>query len=174
MSIAVVVVAASLAVADDNLDESQAIEKVEQLGGSVIRDDKLPGRPVIGVHLQRSKKFNDEDMRLLVAFPSLTRLMLNRQITNVGVKELGRHKNLTELEISGAQITDTGLIELRELKKLTILGLNGTQITDAGLREFREFKNLTTLLLGRTKITDAGLGELKELKKLTTLGLGGT
>jgi internalin A len=184
-SIAVVVLAASLVMADDKLDESKAIEQIELLGGSVIRDAKLPDRPVIGVHLHRSKQFNDNHMALLIAFPNLIRLTLNSQITDVGVKELRQHLKLTQLELSSSQITDVGLIELRELKELTDLGLNHTRITDAGLRELRGFKNLTALLLARHKtpsagliinaglITDAGLAELKDLKNLKDLAARG-
>ena len=58
--IAVVILAASLVVADDNLDEAKAIKKIELLGGKVTRDEMLPGRPVIGVDLYGSKKFNDK------------------------------------------------------------------------------------------------------------------
>src|SRR5205085_10059504 len=32
-------------------DEASAVKAVENLGGKVTRDDKLPGKPVIGVHL---------------------------------------------------------------------------------------------------------------------------
>ena len=46
--IAVVVLTASLVIADD-LDESKAIEKIELLGGKVTRDDALPGNPVVEV-----------------------------------------------------------------------------------------------------------------------------
>ena len=42
--IAVTVLAASFGFADDILDESKAIEKIELLGGNVWRDKKLSAR----------------------------------------------------------------------------------------------------------------------------------
>ena len=51
--------------------EDKAVAFVEKLGGRVTRDEKLPGKPVIGVHLS----FN--------------------AVTDVGLKELAPLKNLT-------------------------------------------------------------------------------
>ena len=36
-------------------DEASAVKAVENLGGKVTRDDKLPGKPVIGVNLPGTK-----------------------------------------------------------------------------------------------------------------------
>ena len=49
--IALVVLAASLVVADDNLDESKAIEQLEQLGGRIRRQNgsNEKNQPVTGV-----------------------------------------------------------------------------------------------------------------------------
>ena len=55
--------------ADDNLDESKAIEKIELLGGKVMRDETLPSRPVIVVDFRASKKFSNGDFQLFMAFP---------------------------------------------------------------------------------------------------------
>jgi internalin A len=84
--IAVVVLAASLVVADDTLDEARAIEKIELLGGKVTRDESLPARPVIGVSFERNYKFGDKYIHLLRPF-----------------------KNLATLNLIGTQITDSGL-----------------------------------------------------------------
>ena len=36
-------------------DEASAVNAVEKLGGTVTRDDKLPGKPVIGVNLNNTR-----------------------------------------------------------------------------------------------------------------------
>src|SRR5579871_4291455 len=36
------------------IDEEEALKRIELLGGKVTRDEKLPGRPVIGVDFSRA------------------------------------------------------------------------------------------------------------------------
>jgi internalin A len=38
------------------------------LEGKVERDDKLPGRPVVGVSFEESQRFNDNYISILRAF----------------------------------------------------------------------------------------------------------
>ena len=135
-------------IATDNLDESQAIREIERIGGTIKRDDKLPGRPVTAVDFSRSLGFGDKDLYVLKTL-----------------------KKLTTLNLSFTQITDVGLKELRELNNLTALNLSFTRITGAGLKELKELKNLTSLDLIDTHIMGTGL---KELNHLTTLNLSFT
>src|ERR687884_316868 len=102
-------------------DEASAAKAVGKLGGTVTRDDKLPGKPVIGVH------FNF------------------KPVTDVGWKELAELKQLTTLYLTATQVTDEGLKELKHLKQLTSLDLEGTKVTDAGLTELKDLKQLTDL-----------------------------
>ena len=55
--------------------EDKAVAFVEKLGGKVTRDEKLPGKPVIGVHLSFSA------------------------VTDAGLKELAPLKNLATLDL---------------------------------------------------------------------------
>src|SRR5919205_1008897 len=57
-------------------DEASAVKAIESLGGKVTRDDKLPGKPVIGVNLAGTK------------------------VTDAGLKELKDFKQLTSLDVS--------------------------------------------------------------------------
>ena len=95
-------------------DEASAVKAVENLGGKVTRDDKLPGKPVIEVNL---------------AFA---------HVTDAGLKELKHLKQLTSLALYNSQVTDEGLKELKDLKQLTTLGLDSTKVTDAGVKELQE------------------------------------
>src|SRR5213080_2959225 len=78
-------------------DEASAVKAVEKLGGKVTRDDKLPGKPVIGVNLGHTK------------------------MTDAGLKELKHLKHLTSLNLGWSEVTDAGLKELKDLKQLTSL-----------------------------------------------------
>src|SRR5881409_2312039 len=99
-------------------DEASAVKAVENLGGKVTRDDKLPGKPVIGVNLGGTK------------------------VTDAGLKELKHLKQLTSLYLNNTQVTDAGLKELKDLKQLTYLDVAFTQVTDAGLKELKDLKQL--------------------------------
>jgi internalin A len=120
--IAVAVLATSLVIADDTLDETKAVEKIKLLGGKVQRNDRLPGRPAVNVSFEGNTKFNDKYLHLLKSLNSLTNLNLSRTKT-----------------------TGSGLKELREIKSLTTLSLHGTPISSEGLQELKELNNLKSL-----------------------------
>ena len=71
------VLAATLLAADDSLDESKAIEKIEVLGGKVTRDETLPSHPVVSISLQSSDRLNDNYLHLLKRFDQLNTLDLS-------------------------------------------------------------------------------------------------
>ena len=71
-------------------DEASAVKAVEKLGGKVTRDDKLPGKPVIGVNLT------------------------GRGVTDAGLKELKDLKQLKELRVGGTKVTNDGQADLQK------------------------------------------------------------
>ena len=95
-------------------DEASAVKAVEKLGGKVTRDDKLPGKPVIGVNLC-STRVRDADL-----------------------KELKDLKQLTSLQLGGGRVTDAGLKGLKDLKQLTSLNLGSTKVTDDGVADLQK------------------------------------
>src|SRR2546429_655862 len=120
-------------------DEASAVKAVEKLGGKVTRDDKLPGKPVIGVNLAGTK------------------------VTDGDLKELKDLKQLTTLYLNMTGVTDAGLQELQHLKQLTSLSLWHTSVTDAGLKELKDLKQLTSLnLLVTEQVTDDGVADLQK------------
>src|SRR5437588_378616 len=116
-------------------DEASAVKAVEKLGGKITRDDKLPGKPVIGVNLGHPK------------------------VTDADLKELKNLKQLTSLNLGGTKVTDAGLKELKDLKQLTTLFLFATPVTNAGLKEL---KDLTSLNLAETRVTADGVADLQK------------
>ena len=95
-------------------DEASAVKAVEKLGGKVTRDDKLPGKPVIGVNLAGTG------------------------VTDAGLKELKDLKQLTTLYLNMTGVTDAGLKELKDLKQLTSLILTATKVTDDGVADLQK------------------------------------
>src|SRR5262245_37392912 len=94
-------------------DEAAAVKMIQKLGGQVVRDDKLPGKPVVDVDLDTTK------------------------VTDAGLRELKELKSLQLLNLSGTKVTDAGLKELKELKSLRSLYLRHTKVTDAGVKELQ-------------------------------------
>jgi hypothetical protein len=68
-------------------------------------------------------------------------------------------------------MTDAGLKELAKLKQLQMLDLHFTQVTGAGLKELAELQQLQTLQLVNNRVTDAGMKGLAELNQIQTLVL---
>ena len=66
------------------------MKAVEKLGGKVTRDDKLPGKPVIGVNLGHTK------------------------VTDAGLKELKDLKQLTSLNLAETKVTADGVADLQK------------------------------------------------------------
>jgi internalin A len=94
-------------------DEAAAVKAVEKLGGRVIVDTKRPGKPVVGVDLDRTK------------------------VTDADLKELKELKSLRKLDLTGTKVTDAGVKELKVLKSLEVLFLTGTKVTDEGVKELK-------------------------------------
>ena len=118
--------------------------------------------------------------------------LVERQLTDAGLKELGAFDNLTYLM---GRTNLTMRVEGTALKTLSWLGLIETKITDDGLKALVALNNLTTLYLDDTpgdgrwaegggctqrahlaeperhQNHNQGLKELTALNNLTTLGL---
>ena len=107
--------------ADSTEAEDRDAQAVVWMGGSITRDDKAEGKPVVGVNLSET------------------------QVRDAGLKELKDLKNLQWLDLRWTSVTDAGLKELKDLKNLKFLNLRQTQVTDAGLKELKDLKNLQGL-----------------------------
>jgi internalin A len=118
--------------------EEEALTFVENWGGTIKRDSKLPGNPVVELNMDR---MSDPYLKKLAIFKDLTLLDLgSTKVTDVGLKEIANFKKLTSLILSSTEITDAGLKELAILPELNSLNLNYTKVTDAGLKELATFK----------------------------------
>jgi internalin A len=115
--------------------EDRAEALVRRLGGVATRDDRLPGAPVVGVHL-RETACTDADLKQLTALT-----------------------HLVSLNLSKTQVTDAGMQEVHHFKELRTLAVRETRVTDAGLRELTTLPNLTSLYIGGAAVTRPGIDE---------------
>jgi len=181
--IVVAVLAASLVIADDNLDESKTVEKIELLGGKATRDDTLPGHPVIGVNLRGSQHFNNKYVYLLSSFMSLKSLNLERNtITDDAVQQISKLKQLMDIWINGTQITNEGIKDLRKSLPNMKVHKDDSLEFQATL-EIKRFGGVVTRdnirgtpvigveINGRKKFNDENLHVLKVCLSLKTLDL---
>jgi Leucine Rich repeat len=150
------------------------VTAIEKLGGTITRDEKAKGKPIVGVTFNGTP-VTDAVVKELKELKELRTLDLNMtRVTDAGLKELVELTGLQKLCLGHTPVTDAGLKELKALKGLRTLYLYSTAVTDAGLKELKDLKGLQDLDLTATPVTDAGLKELKELKCLQRLGLGYT
>lgn len=180
---AVIIFVSNAVAVDDPLDGGKTVEKIELLGGKVRRDEALPGNPVIGIDFTGSKKINDRYLHLLNSFRSLSSLILKdcKQITDAGIDELSKHKNLNLLDLRGTQITAGGLDLIWEsLPKLqSVEESKAIQTAKAlGGQVIRDIESsscpVSKVLLTRSRITDQGLKELVVLRSVSVLALDDT
>ena len=118
----------------------------------------------------------DPGLMQLARLKNLTALSLSStQVRRVALKELSGLTQLTILSLVDTQLINFDLKELAGLKNLTALGLSHNRtVTDEGLKELASLKELAVFGLSHTGVTDAGLKELANLKNLTTLALSET
>ena len=105
--VAVLVPSARRPRADDAEDKAAAL--VQKLGGTVVRDEKRSGQPVVEVDLSKSK-VTGENLRALAPLQNLTALYLSHTpVTNADLKELAPFQKLRTLDLAYTPVTDDGL-----------------------------------------------------------------
>jgi len=113
------------------------------------------------------KVFTDADIAILAdVADSVTEVDLgSSKVTDKGIAELAKFKNLKSLKLNGTAVTDQGLAALSGLENLESLNLYNTAITDAGLKSLQGKSKLLKVYLWKTKVTDAGVKELEKSLK---------
>jgi hypothetical protein len=135
--------------------------------------DKLtdPGVP-FGVAMQKTK-VPEAAFKAMAGWKSLRMVdLLEAELTDAGLKELGGCKGLTGLNFRGAWgFTDAGVAGLAPLADLQFLGLGSGGVTDKSLKTVATFKQLRGLSLWGAKVGVAGVKELTALAELRHLEL---
>jgi len=98
-------------------------------------------------------------------------------LTDRGLNELSRVRQVTRLEIGGAQLTDEGMRHLARMPQLEALSLGGPKcrITDRGLEPLRHLRALRRFAMPwAPQISDAGIANLAGCERLERVDLMGT
>lgn len=91
--------------------------------------------------------------------------------TDADMEEIGRWKQVRELDLSESDVTDAALDRLRVLAELEALGLGYTRISGAGLGDLAANRKLQRLDLAGTGFSEVGLQNLSRLRGLREINL---
>lgn len=171
--------------AAEDLDEYEIERTISRLGGKVLRDPGLPGRPITSVEIVRHELMTDEGLRDLGRLEHLRVLDLSGErhglldsiivrrryarVTDAAVDAVASLSDLRSLSLS-ADLTDAQLNRLTMLDQLEDLALHSSTVSPSGLSELRRLKKLTRLDLDVRSIRKATLGEIAELTSLVVTG----
>jgi Leucine-rich repeat (LRR) protein len=158
--------------------QDRVIAEVTRLGGSVVLDETLPGKPIVKIDLHGTQ-ITDSDLAFLDdQKKNLKQLqVLDLRLTKIGDQGISSLRNLNSIQtlnLFRTQLSDKGLAHLRKLTRLQTLLIGGTKVSDAGLINLKRFSQLKKLSLFQTQISDAGIPHLKVLAKLETLLISGS
>jgi hypothetical protein len=110
----------------------------------------------------------------LCDFPRLSSLGVGPAVTDNGLRDLRRLKQIEFLSLTGPAVNDDHMEYLSTLKRLHSLWLEDTDVTGDGLRHLAKLSDLDNLSLSRSAIDDNGMKSVGRLQHLRSLDLNGT
>lgn len=147
------------------------------LTGSNISDidlEQLQKMTLIQLHLAETA-ITDAGMQQIARMKQL--MLLNIENTNVGdagIEHIAEMPTLGDMRLRGTRITNVGIRRLQSLKKLWRLSLGGSEIKDETVIQLANLRFVSSLSLHDASISDAGLKPLAAMRKLKQLTLAGT
>lgn len=181
--------------------EKDAIEEVEDRGGTILHDNPRPGSSVIAVKFQGHQlsdasfqylrglqelttfricngfphqKFTVTGLSELQHFPRLRTLhLVNGTVDGAWMKAIHDFRHLTVLSLAGCKLSTDAMLALEKLARLQTLSLRDTSVTDEEIKSLANLNQLQALDLVGTKTTGAALVHLKALTDLECLDLSG-
>jgi Leucine-rich repeat (LRR) protein len=154
--------------------EQECVGTIRKKGGSVIRDEYLPGSPVIAVRLP-GETASDADLAKVSAFSDLQALSLVGPpggVTDEGMAYIAKMKKVRSLDLYGVIVSDDGMASVGAVSTLQELAI-GSGPTDQGIRHLALLRDLRSLYC-RFKIRGPGLRHLEHLQHLQCLDLDDT
>jgi hypothetical protein len=105
------------------------------------------------------RRCDDAALAKLVAIAALIvdAELARTNVTDTGLKTLGRFENLRSLDLTRTNVTSAGLASLTALKHLELLNLTDTAVDDAGVAQLSAVPSLKRIWLFGTKATASGL-----------------
>lgn len=138
------------------------VEGLKEMGGAVTY--LTPEHTFLSVNLVNNPDFSDEQMEALLKLrEQIVWLDLSdTKITDKGMQQIGKLKNLTRLSLDNTAISDQGLSYLKNAENLLYLNLYHTNISDKGLKSLKGIRNLRALYLWQTQVTPQGVALVKQ------------
>ena len=140
----------------------KVLSQVSKKSGATIR--RLhPDSPLVDVgFFTTPNELGDDAVKALAPLRNhITKLSLARMvISDVCLKEVGKYKKLSYLNLKETPVTDAGISELAGLRGLVSLNLYRTKVTDKGISSLKKCKSLRKLYVAGTDVTEAGVKEL--------------
>jgi len=139
-----------------------AVEGMRKVGGTVTY--LTPEKTFLAVNMVNNPDFSDEQMSALLPLgEQIVWLDLSdTKITDKGLQQVAKLKNLTRLSLDNTAISDAGLAHLQHSESLLYLNLYHTGISDKGLKNLEGIKNLKALYLWQTQVTPQGVALVKQ------------
>jgi uncharacterized membrane protein len=147
---------ATLKVAPAKEADIQALRKAGLIVNTLSQDQNL-----LEVSAVNAPQFSDKDIALLLPVAEqVTWLKLGgTKITDNGLKEIARLKNLTKLHLEHTGVTDQGIAQIKTLPHLEYLNIIDTKIGDAGLKSIATLKGLRSIYVWQSAVTDSAVAQ---------------
>jgi len=135
MSLTAVVLASFLGCSAGQ-SQNAAIDKLEELGGTVIGENTSKG---VSYRLNLiNTQITDDDLKVVPDIANVELLWLyNTPVTDAGMVHVAKLQQLTNLDLRRTKISDAGLEHLKGLKKLEQLDVSLTDVTSEGVLKFQ-------------------------------------
>lgn len=153
---------ATLKVSPAKESDILALRKAGLIVNTLSQDQNL-----IEVSAVNAPKFSDKDIALLLPVAEqITWLKLGgTQITDGGLKELAKLKNLTKLHLEHTGVTDQGIAQIKSLPHLEYLNVIDTKVGDAGLKIIATIKGLRSIYVWQSAVTDSAVAQTARQNK---------
>ncbi|QRR02970.1 c-type cytochrome domain-containing protein [Dyadobacter sandarakinus] len=146
-----------LKVAPGNEKAIEALRKAGLIVNTLSQDQNL-----LEVSAVNAPGFSDAQAALLTALAEqITWLKLgDTKITDQGLKEIAKLKNLSKLHLEHTGVTDAGMASLRDLPYLEYMNVVDTKVGDEGLKSAASIKALRSIYVWQSAVTDTAVQQL--------------
>jgi uncharacterized membrane protein/mono/diheme cytochrome c family protein len=166
-----------------NKEKTVFSEKVEPANEEAIAELRKIGLVINAVSLNQNfievsainaSNFNDAAISLLIPISEqIVWLKLGRtKITDAGMKEISKLKNLNRIHIEYTAVSDNGVRMLTGLPYLTYINLIGTKVSDQGLKDIVRMKSLKSVYVWKTAASDSAILSIRRLNPKLTIVAG--
>ena len=147
---------ATLKVSPAKESDIQALRKAGLIVNTLSQDQNL-----LEVSAVNAPQFSDKDIALLLPVAEqITWLKLGgTKITDGGLKDIAKLKNLTKLHLEHTGLTDQGIAQIKALPHLEYLNIIDTKIGDAGLKNIATLKGLRSIYVWQSAVTDSAVAQ---------------